>query len=498
MRTRISLPLLGIMLIAALSFSYGEEKGKTKIAGQQEQACAACYGNEAVALGDQTACTSCGSCYCGQSNSLIPCCYKRAGRFYYDGWITVGATSFDQPPITTIPAPSEVDRGSDGASQIQMNQLYMILGIDQERGGNLSIGGRVDLLYGADYLYTSSIGLETKSKSWAGYPTETVYGAATKWNRNSRGGFSEYGLALPQAYAEIYAPLMEGLSVKVGHYYSPVGYESVMSPSNFFYTHSYSMLYGEAQTLTGVLANLKLNRNWSLIGGVDQGWNTWDDIANTVSWLTGFKWQNDCKTSSLAFTLMNGDQVVATGANSIVNNQPNYGTLKGNSTNYSLVYQQKLTPALQYVFQHDLGYVENGSYWDELGWTGLSKNLENANWYSIVNYLFYQINENLAIGGRFEWFKDEGFRQYYSQATRLTTPFSTLGYQVQGDNMFNVALGLNWKPTPWMTVRPEIRYDWADFEVVNPATGQVLSKGLYDGYSKKDIVTVSGDVVIRF
>lgn len=487
MRTRISVPLLGMMLITALSFSLGEETEKPKIAGQQEQVCTTCYGNEAVAIVDHAVCNSCGSNHCGQNNSLIPCCYKRTGRFYYDGWITVGGTSFNQPPITTIPEPSKVERGSDGASKFQMNQLYLILGIDQERGGNFSIGGRVDLLYGADYLYTSSIGLETKSKTWSGFPAETVYGAATKWNRNSTGGFSEYGLAMPQAYVELYAPVLDGLSVKVGHYYSPVGYESVMSPSNFFYTHSYSMLYGEAQTLTGVLANLKLNRNWSVIGGVDQGWNTWDDAADTVSWLSGLKWQNDCKTSSLAFTLMNGEQVVEL----LPNADPNYR--KGDMVNYSLVYQQKLTPALQYVFQHDFGYVQDGSYWINEG----RQQFEKANWYSIVNYLFYQINDKLAIGGRFEWFKDEGFSRYYSQATRLVY-FGETFEQVQGDNMFNVSLGLNWKPTTWITVRPEIRYDWANFEMIDPQTGEVIEPGLYDGRSKKDIVTVSGDVIIRF
>ena len=42
---------------------------------------------------------------------------------------------------------------------------------------------------------------------------------------------------MPQMYVEVGT---QDLSLKVGHFYSIVGYEGVMAPYNFFYTKSYS------------------------------------------------------------------------------------------------------------------------------------------------------------------------------------------------------------------------------------------------------------------
>ena len=56
-----------------------------------------------------------------------------------------------------------------------------------------------------------------------------------------------------------------GLNVKAGHFYTPIGYESVPAPDNFFYTHAYTMQYGEPFTHTGLLGNYKVNPNWSVL-----------------------------------------------------------------------------------------------------------------------------------------------------------------------------------------------------------------------------------------
>ena len=100
---------------------------------------------------------------------------------------------------------------NDRAWQGQMNQLYLIneriLKEDQ-----LSLGGRVDLLYGTDFLYTVAGGLDTE------------------WNSNRY-----YGLAMPQLYGEVGT---QALNVKFGHFYTLIGYEVVPAIGNFFYTHA--------------------------------------------------------------------------------------------------------------------------------------------------------------------------------------------------------------------------------------------------------------------
>ena len=59
-----------------------------------------------------------------------------------------------------------------------------------------------------------------------------------------------YGWAMPQAYGEVgYGDW----SVKVGHFFTPVGYEVVPATGNFFYSHSLTLFNSEPFTHTGVL-----------------------------------------------------------------------------------------------------------------------------------------------------------------------------------------------------------------------------------------------------
>ena len=44
----------------------------------------------------------------------------------------------------------------------------------------------------------------------------------------------EYGWAIPQAYAEV---AVGDLSVKVGHFFTPIGYEVIPVTGNFFRSH---------------------------------------------------------------------------------------------------------------------------------------------------------------------------------------------------------------------------------------------------------------------
>ena len=144
---------------------------------------------------------------------------------------------------------------NDRAWQGQMNQLYLIneriLNEDQ-----LSIGGRVDLLYGTDFLYTVASGLDSE------------------WNSNRY-----YGLAMPQLYGEVGT---QALNVKFGHFYTLIGYEVVPAIGNFFYTHAYTMQYGEPFTHTGVLATWVPNDQVTIIGGITNGWDNWDNGLPTL------------------------------------------------------------------------------------------------------------------------------------------------------------------------------------------------------------------------
>ncbi len=141
------------------------------------------------------------------------------------GWINagIGANNWGSPfngPITFN------DRNWQG----QMNQLYLVNErlLDVENGRYF--GGRVDLLYGTDSIWTTASGLDAFN-----YNSVNSY-FVPRWNSSKY-----YGLAMPQLYAE----LGRGdLSAKFGHFYTPMGYEVVPAVGNFFYTINNTFQYG--------------------------------------------------------------------------------------------------------------------------------------------------------------------------------------------------------------------------------------------------------------
>ena len=141
------------------------------------------------------------------------------------GWIDagIGANNWGSPfngPITFN------DRNWQG----QMNQLYLVNEKLVDTSNGLDWGGRVDLLYGTDYIYTTARGLDAtllNQDNWAGVP------GGPKWQSSM-----DYGLAMPQLYGELgYGNHV----VKAGHFYTIIGYEVVPAIGNFFYTHAYTM-----------------------------------------------------------------------------------------------------------------------------------------------------------------------------------------------------------------------------------------------------------------
>lgn len=373
---------------------------------------------------------------------------SRSGWFA-DLWIAQGFTSNYDRPANKFNLPLTFN---DRANEYQMNQAYVSLGRKVvDCGNSWDLGGRVDLLYGTDYFFTTATGLETNRDG------------SQKWNGSDgprNGGTADlYGLAMPQAYAEVYAPVFTGISVKIGHFYTPVGYETVMAPENFFYSHAYSHQYGEPFTHTGALAQIPLSDSFGGFFGYTLGWNTFEDPNDQPGFLTGCSWTPD-DSSSIAFALHSGDEDPA-GLN--------------NRSVYSFVFSNQLTEHIKYVFQHDFGVQAN----EEIDVAG---NPDSAKWYGINQYLFYEYSECVTFGTRVEWFRDQ------DNARVLGIPDEAT---VAGGNYFGLSLGANYKFARKFTLRPEIRYDWSD--VVPPG-----SVGMYDGFSDDDQFTMATDLIFRF
>ncbi|MEN9681498.1 MAG: hypothetical protein RLZZ627_1391 [Pseudomonadota bacterium] len=385
----------------------------------------------------------------------------------WGGWLNTGVTANANAPADKFNGPVTF---GDRSGELQMNQFYGYLQRAITVGGdNFDIGGRVDVMYGTDAIFTQAYGATALSPRGIPENRGNYDLHLTSWSQRF------YGLALPQAYVEMNLPVGTGLSVKAGHFYTPVGYEVVTAPDNFFYTHAYTMQYGEPFTHTGLLGSYAIDDNWSAILGTVTGSATggWDGNFNTnlTAWdfIGGGTWTSDEKDYSLNITSTAGP----TGS-------------KDNSTwaLYSIVGKGNwLDNTLHYVIQHDHGFAN-----DVLTPTGY----QNTQWYGINQYLTYDIQDNLGVGIRAEWFRDQdGFRiagpARCGGSYNLRTPGDAASgysyacngsnwasYELGGASYYGLTAGVNYKPLKWITVRPNARYDFATSNVFMNSQGQML------------------------
>lgn len=366
----------------------------------------------------------------------------------------------------------------DRASEFQLNQLNLnIQKAVATEGNEWSFGGRLDTMFGSDAIFTQAYGVQPYDQNTLAQSTRS------NWDLNilSTDGNRFYGIALPQAYGEVYAPIGNGLDVKVGHFYTPIGYETVPANENFFYTHAYTMQYGEPFTHTGVLSNYTINSNWSAMGGITSG-------SNTGGWDGGFDKQMGNWSGIAGTTWTSNDK--ATSANV----SGTYGKTSETSNKawalYSIVLKHNITDKTHLVLQHDHGFAD-GVY----GYGSPTKNVE---WYGINSHLYYDIKDNLSIGMRAEWFRDQdGYRVASSGRVFAATNYNGHSYAGSplatgvGASYYELTWGLNWKPTKWLNLRPNVRYDWLD-------TTSTVSPNNSPFGGQQDQVLFSNDFTVTF
>ena len=157
-----------------------------------------------------------------------------ARSWILDAYVAAGVTFNADHPVTKYNGPVTFN---DRDREFQLNQAYLSLGREVDNGGcGWAVGGQIDLLYGTDYIFTQAVGLETKDDG-----------------QNSWNGSRFYGLAMPQAFVDV---AYNDLNVRLGHFYTIMGYEGVKATSNFFYSHAYTMQYGRTIHPHGCLGQL--------------------------------------------------------------------------------------------------------------------------------------------------------------------------------------------------------------------------------------------------
>jgi len=318
------------------------------------------------------------------------CCGIQVG-----GWGSIGYHTAALPAFNN--RPNEV--------QLQQAWLYAEKAIDTSCG--FDIGGRMDFLYGTDGPNTQAFGIANNhwDNGWDNGPDN-----------------SGYGSAMPQLYAEMgYGDL----SVKLGHFYTIIGYEVVAATGNFFYSHAYTFNFSEPFTHTGALATYNASDDLTLYGGYVLGWDSgFED--NGDAFLGGFSLGlSDDLTLTYASTFgtfnddFNGD---ATGVR-------NQGYMQ------SIVADMSLSDSVQYIFQSDYLTAD------------LNDNTGGADTFGINQYLIKTVNDCLSYGARVEWWNVD-----------------TRGAALDLD-AYAITTGINYRPHANVVVRPELRYDWIDGDV---------------------------------
>ncbi|MEM9588310.1 MAG: porin [Planctomycetota bacterium] len=304
------------------------------------------------------------------------------------GWVQIGYHDNALPLFNSRP------------DNVQLHQawIYAEKAIDTSCG--FDIGGRVDFMYGTDSQDTQAFGTDPRG-----------------WDNGWDNG-PDYGRALPQAYVEAgYGDL----SVKLGHFYTIIGWEVVTAPDNFFYSHAYTMYNSEPFTHTGALATYNASDDLTLYGGYVLGWDSgFDD--NGDAFLGG---------ASAALT----DDLTLTYATVF----GRFGEARFNGVEqgymHSIVADYAVSDNLQYIFQSDWLDTEDA--------TGAT----SRETFGINQYLIYNFSDCFAAGGRFEWYNQEGV------------------YSANETDIYALTLGVNYKPHANVIVRPEVRFDWDEDQV---------------------------------
>lgn len=364
--------------------------------------------------------------------------FFRARDLHLGGWLNAGFTINPDQPSDNFNGPISF---SDRANELQLNQLYLYLErVVDDSAGTWSWGGRLDFIFGSDAFYTRSMG--DIGDHWDSHLLHQRI----------------YGIAFPQAYLNIFAPLGTGLRIKLGEFYTLVGDESVMAPENFFYSRSYTMQFGEPFSHTGVLMNYALTNQVELAAGAVTGspfagWDgSFEHHLENWGFVGGLNFTSTDTDTSLTLTGAHGS--LSQAANTDVNL-------------VSIVAKQNFGERWHLTLQHDYG------------WMTADAEQDSAEWYGALGYVTVDLNPQWALGLRLEWFRDD-------DGVRVGVPARYPANVSHAANYYAGTLGAHWRPTSWLTVRPSIRYD--------------VSNGwmAFNNQSSDRQLLISTDIVIEF
>lgn len=389
------------------AFSYEDSAENSADAGCACESEPACCCESSCCCEPSCGCDSCGcggwgmgdclgDCCLGDpwtlSSCLTPCCDSPT----YGGWVSFGY--YNKNERWSFQDGDQLSF-NDFPDHLNLDQAWFYVERVAEAGAcSADYGYRFDVMYGAQAHTAQAFGNDGGTWDIA-------------WDHGI------YGWAIPQLYGEV---AYGDLSVKVGHFWTPAGYEVVPAIGNFFYTHTLTHFNSEPFTHTGVLGTYSGSDNVTLYGGWALGWDTGFDQFGAGNIFVG------------GFGVNAGDNVTFTWITT-AGNLGWYTSSEPGWTNHFVAIAD-LSDNTQWVIQSDVVDTDGSS----------TDPAFDVHTLGLTNYLFYTLNDCWKLGGRIEWYKSNNYAFDAGPQT----------------SFYDVTAGVNYRPHANFVVRPEIRYDW--------------------------------------
>ena len=318
------------------------------------------------------------------------------------GWTDIGYHTSNNAGGGILGAGGAPSNFNNYDSRVQLQQQWLYAERIADGSSGLGFGGRVDYIYGTDAQDTQSFGIA--NNHWD-----------NTWDRGAV--TAGYGHAMPQLYGEV---AYGKTSVKIGHFFTIIGNEVVQATGNFFYSRQFTFYNSEPFTHTGALATHALNDETTIYGGYVMGWDS------------GFEDNGDSYLGGIKRQVTEDFSVLYTTALGRFNDDANSTNARERGQIHNLIFTTALTDKLTNIIQLD--------YLDTNDDTGERVRLSKG----VNAYFIYRLSDCIALGSRSE---------YYHWATGANVPTP-----INGSELFNQTIGVNYKPHANVTFRPEVRW----------------------------------------